>query len=221
MGILAAPLDDILSSRAKVRLLRLFATEPEPISARESARRIEMAKRSADLGLRDLVQSGVITRHGSGAQPTYVLNQQSALVRHAILPLFRGGAGDRTGGEQGAIAELYEMLRDAVAVPRDTDVLWAAIFGSTALGIDTEASDIDLAVIVHKETGMEPMQQRLADLVPIIRRRVGRTLSPIVMTRSQLRALAAEGHALVDGLRHGRVIAGTTPNLESLLRGSR
>ena len=93
MGIVSSPLDDVLSSLAKVRLLRLFSLDPEPMSAREAARRIGLAKRSADLGLRDLVQVGVIARTGSGTQQMYVLNPHHTLVRHALRMLFRGADG--------------------------------------------------------------------------------------------------------------------------------
>lgn len=223
MGLIASPLDDILSSRAKVRLLRLFSTEPDPMSAREAARRVEMAKRSADLALRDLVQVGVIRRHGSGAQPTYVLNPHHALVRHAVLILFGGGkdATAQSGsGEQGAIHEFFDTLRSAVEVPNTQDVLWAALFGSTAKGEDTLESDIDLAVIVADEMALTRMQERLADMKPVFLRRFGRVLSPVVMTLAHGRALAASGHALIESLVDGRVIAGRQRDVSVLLRGA-
>lgn len=222
MGLIASPLDDLLSSRAKVRLLRLFSTEPEPMSAREAARRVDMAKRSADLALRDLVQVGVIRRHGSGAQPTYVLNPHHALVRHAVRILFSGGT-DATaqsgGGEQGAIHEFFDTLRDAVEEPNTQDVLWAALFGSTANGEDTLESDMDLAVIVVDEMALTRMQERLADMSTVILSRFGRVLSPVVMTLAQGRALAASCHPLVESLVNGRVIAGRQRDVRALLRG--
>lgn len=221
MPLLADPLDDALSSRAKVRLLRLLVGEREPLSAREAARRIAMAKRSADLGLRDLVQAGVVSRLGSGPQPSYVINPHSALVRHAIAPLFRGGRGatDETGGgEAGAITELFETLRDAVEVPDPQAVLWAGLFGSTANGEDEVTSDIDLGVIVRNEEAIRTMQERLAGMTPIVRRRFGRVLSPVIMTRAQLGALARSGHSLVTGLGAGRFVAGSVRRFEDLLR---
>ena len=162
MSLLADPLDAALSSRAKVRLLRLLVSEREPMSAREAARRVGMAKRSADLGLRDLVQAGVVSRLGSGPQPSYVINPHSALVRHAIAPLFRGGPGasdDTGGGEAGAITELFETLRDAAEVPDPKVILWAALFGSTRRGEDDSTSDIDFAIVVTSEKAMETIQR--------------------------------------------------------------
>ncbi len=222
MSLLADPLDDALSSRAKVRLLRLLLSEREPMSAREAARRVGMAKRSADLGLRDLVLTGVVSRLGAGPQPSYVINPHNALVRHAIAPLFRGGPGatdDTGGGEAGAITELFETLRDAAEVPDPKVILWAALFGSTARGEDDSTSDIDLAIVVTSDPAMEPIQERMAAMLPIVRRRFGRVLSPVVMTRRQLRELARAGHPLIEGLREGRYVAGSIKRFEDLLRG--
>lgn len=223
MGLISSPLDDVLSSRAKVRLLRLFSAEPDPMSAREAARQIGMAKRSADLALRDLVQLGVIMRKEFGRQPMYLLNPDHFLVRHSLRPLFIGcttHCDDQRGGERGAISELFDTLRDAVEEPGCAGVLWAALYGSTATGNDDAESDIDLAVVVTDDEAMERMQNRLAELLPLVRLRIGRALSPMVITRTQLRALDANGHPLVASLAAGRVIGGSIRDLRALLHGA-
>lgn len=165
MALIADPLDDALSSRAKARLLRLQIGEPQPMSACKAACSVGMAKRSADLGLRDPVQAGIVSRLG--------------------------------GREERAISDLFETLRDAVEVPDPAVVLWAVLFGSTASGQDDLASDIDLGIIVRDKEAIRPMQERLVGRLPIVRRRFGHVLSPVIMSREQLAALPLHGRALV------------------------
>lgn len=223
MGILTDPLDTLLSSRAKVRLLRLFTSVREPMSAREAARRIGMAKRSADLGLRDLVRVGVVQRLGAGPQPAYVINPDHALVRHAIEPLFRGSptAGeDQDGGEPGFTTELFETLRDIVDAAGSPPVEWVGLFGSTARGEDDPDSDLDLAVIVATPDEVEAMQHHLTECGPIVQRRFGRPLSPVVLAREQLRVMARHRHALITAFREARVVTGMTRRLDDIIGGT-
>lgn len=178
-----------------------------------------MAKRSVDLGMRDLVAAGVILRTGAGPHPMYVLNAQSALVRHAVLPLFRGCQSTEHGGggELGAIDELYSTLRYAVEVPDGESVEWAAIFGSISTGSDSLESDIDLGVIVTDESALHQMRERMADMLPVVRRRFGRVLSPVVLTSDQARALAATGHKLIDAIAGGQMITSRHSTLREVL----
>src|SRR5690606_1010417 len=121
----------------------------------------------------------------------------SALVRHSLLPLFRGcrpGREDSGGGERGAIEELFTTLRDAVEIPDGEFVEWAALFGSSSSDTDGPESDIDFGVIVTDGTVQERMRERLAELLHIVRRRFGRALSPVVMTVDQARGLLAADH---------------------------
>ncbi|HRP07175.1 MAG TPA: nucleotidyltransferase domain-containing protein [Gemmatimonadales bacterium] len=161
----------------------------------------------------------MILRTGLGPQPMYVLNSHSALVRHALLPLFRGcrPADEPGDGERGAIAELFATLQEAVEVPDGACVEWAVLFGSTANRTDTSRSDIDFGVIVTDEPDLERMRTRLAEMLPTVRRRFGRLLSPVVMTLDQARGLATAGHPLLDAIAAGRVILARHPTLREVL----
>lgn len=103
MTALSHPLDDILGSRAKVRVCRLLWTTHEALSAREMGRRTGTAKRSVDLALVDLLHLGVVVREGSSQMSPYRINRQHALVEHALAPLFTG--------EDGVLNEMFAELK--------------------------------------------------------------------------------------------------------------
>jgi len=213
LPILSTPLDECLSSRAKVRLLRFFTSTGEPVSGREAARRVAMAKRSIDLALRDLVAAGVVRRKDFGNQSLYQLNPQSVLGKRALITLFKG--------ERGTIEEFFDTLRDLVEVGAEVAPLWAGLFGSTALGDDAVGSDVDLAVVVTTAALVGPMHARLSDSSPTFRRRFGRVLSPVVLSLEQLQQLGRAKSPLVAGLRTARWIAGSEVDFEPLLRDAR
>jgi hypothetical protein len=104
-----------------------------------------------------------------------------------------------------------------VESPDPSVVEWAVIFGSTAHGTDNAASDIDIGVIVTDDTALQPMREHLAEMVPIVRRRFGRELSPVVMTAAHARTLIANRHSLADALREGRVLSAKGTDLGKVL----
>ncbi len=121
MATLTAPLDDALTTTSKVRLLRLFTSASGPISGREAGRRIGMAKRTADLALRELLARGLVLRENTRAESLYRINQQHTLVATALIPLF--------AAEQQWTDALFQTLRDLVsgaAATANADVVWQA-----------------------------------------------------------------------------------------------
>lgn len=212
MSLISSPLDSCLGSQAKVRLLRFFCTTGEPVSGREAARKVGMSKRSIDLALRDLVEAGVVGRKDFSSQALFQINPHSALAKHALFELFMS--------ERKAIAEFFDTLRDLVELVADIQPIWAGLFGSTARGEDDGSSDIDLAVVVASDDLVDPMLTRLSESAPMVRRRFGRVLSPVVISHNQLIQLHNAGSPLVAGLRSARQIGGTAPDMEELLHDS-
>lgn len=215
MATLGSPLDDALGSRAKVRLLRLFITTAEPVSGREAGRRIGMAKRAADLALRDLTAMGLVSREKASSQMLYRANVRHVLVRFALQPLF--------AGEVQATGKMFAALRSAIGAAGNRlgkSPAWAGLYGSVARGDETPESDIDLAVIVQSRAEVLHAQDTLSELAPRFTEDFGRKLSPLVMTVMQLRRLAAAKDPLVDGLiRDGRQIAGSEPDIRKVIDG--
>jgi len=215
MPAYAHPLDDILGSRAKVRVCRLLLTTSEALSAREMGRRTGTAKRSVDLALVDLIHLGLVVREGTSSVSPYRINHLHALVELALAPLFLG--------EDQTLQEMFAMLRKMViaeSVLEKSGLAWAGVFGSMARGDQTIESDLDLAVIIDDRTATSRVHDALSDQVPSFTSRFGRRVSPLVMSRSQFGRMLKDGDSLALTLvRDGRRLAGTVHELGHLADG--
>jgi hypothetical protein len=213
MPTLTAPLDDALTTTSKVRLLRLFTSTSEPISGREAGRRIGMAKRTADLALRDLLARGLLLREDTRAESLYRINREHALVATAIIPLF--------AAEQQWTATLFQTLRDlisAAAAAMNADVIWAGIYGSVARSDEDANSDIDLVVITSTQPAAQALYRSISETAPGFTARFGRRLSPFIQPVAQLKRLSAANDPLVTGLAlDARRLLGNT-DIVDLLR---
>lgn len=215
MTALSHPLDNILGSRAKVRVCRLLWATHEALSAREMGRRTGTAKRSVDLALVDLIHLGVVVREGSSPLSPYRINRMHALVELALGPLFQG--------EDRMLEEMFKTLRTIViseAVLGKSGLAWAGVFGSMARGDQTIESDLDLAVIVDDQTATPRVHDALSDHTETFASRFGRRLSPLVMSLHQFTRMLKERESLALALtRDGRRLAGTIHDLARASHG--
>lgn len=211
----AQPLDDVLGSRAKVRLCRLLLHTSEALSAREMGRRTGVGKRSVDLALVDLVHLGVVVREGSSSVSPYRINPKHALVEFGLTPLF--------GGEVQLVQEMFKVLRRMVvaeAVLGKSGLVWAGIFGSMARGDDHLKSDLDFAVIVDQPQDRSRLHDAISEETTAFATRFGRQLSPQVINRAQFVRMYRDKDSLAMALiKDGRKVAGTVHDLEEVVRG--
>lgn len=212
MNALTNPLDDILSSRAKLRLCRLGWESPEALSAREMARRIGMVKRTVDLALSDLLALGVMVRESSAPSAPTRINRNHALVAGALRSLFEG--------ERSFVEAEFEALRTLVEeswVGRAMSLEWAGVFGSVARGEARAASDIDLAIIVTPADHVSLVHDAASERTAAFASRFGRRLSPLVLSKELFGRMVREGDSLaLSMIRDGRRLAGTVRELERL-----
>jgi predicted nucleotidyltransferase len=204
MAALATPLDTVLASKGKLRLLRIFVSTTGPLSGREAGRRAGLAKRTADVALRDLSAQGLIVRENATAQALFRINPVSVLASTALVPLF--------AAEQQWADALYEALRELVsdaATREHAEIIWAGLYGSVARGDADSASDLDLAVITRTSAQSQAVQDAISENLLFVAR-FGRALSPLVLSLGQLKRLAAARDSIVKALvRDGRRLIGT------------
>ena len=79
------PLNDILGTRAQVRLLRVMATEVEgPLTVVDAARRSGLTVPGAQKALEKLLRSGFVSRVGGGRKHQYEIRRSDRLMQIAI-----------------------------------------------------------------------------------------------------------------------------------------
>jgi predicted nucleotidyltransferase len=210
MGFFFTPLDLILSSGSKLRLLRALHGTHSPMSGREAAAAAGVAVQPAQRALADLVTVGVVHRHDTRSQHLYTLNRENVLVQGALGQLFQA--------ETARVGEVFRDLAGAVAGGAGKSVEGLYLFGSAARGKDRVGSDFDVVAVVSTPGDVDGVHDTLAQSADQLYTRYGLRLSLLVLELAKLRTMHQEGDALItELLRDNRRITGK--RLEALLHG--
>lgn len=145
---LRRPLDDLLSSRAKVSILRVVSEVNTQLSGREIARRAGVWSSAASRALGELTASGVLICRDHGRAKTYELDRTDVEFVAQLRDLFRAEA-DRF---RRFIADMAEAVPEALAL---------VLFGSEARGEAKPHSDTDVLIVVAEKT--EAVEERVLD----------------------------------------------------------
>ncbi len=199
------PLDDLLSSQARLRILRYLCTVEGEHTGREIARAIGMGETPTHRALKELADTLIVLYRVAGRAHYYRLNEHHALIERVLRPLFAAEKAQRDA----AVAELLAGMD----VPLDA----ALIYGSVAREEDTWRSDLDILLVTPTADdacrAAECLWQRDADML----RHYG-VISVQALSRGELAARVQRGEKwLVEALRDGVVVRGTFPR--RLLRG--
>lgn len=210
MGFFFTPLDLILSSSSKLRLLRALHGTRSPMSGREAAAAAGVAVQPAQRALADLVTVGVVNRDDTRSQHLYTLNRENVLVQGALGQLFQA--------ESARVGEVFRDLAGIVTGQAGKTVQGLYLFGSAARGKDRVGSDFDVAAVVSAPRDVDAVHETLARSSDQLYTRYGLRLSVLVLDLAKLRTMHADGDALIaELLRDNRRITGK--RLEALLNG--
>jgi predicted nucleotidyltransferase len=210
MGFFFTPLDLILSSSSKLRLLRALHGTRSPMSGREAAAAAGVAVQPAQRALADLVAVGVVRRDDARSQHLYTLNRDNVLVQGALGQLFQA--------ESARVGDVFRDLADTVGGRAGKAVEGLYLFGSAARGKDRVGSDFDVVAVVSTPRDVDAVHETLAQSADQLYTRYGLRLSVLVLDLPKLRTMHQDGAALVtELLRDNRRITGK--RLEALLDG--
>jgi predicted nucleotidyltransferase len=207
MDLLNAPLDGILGSTARLRLLRGLAPLGQPVSGRQAARIAGVPAKTAHRALEDLVALGVVRRQETSGSHLFTANRVHRLWTgiDALLELE---------------GQHFEALRWWLAerLTLQNGVVGAAVFGSMARGEAVPGSDLDMLVLVDDEASADAVRQALASVAPECFERFGLELSPVVMSSDRFRERAAAGDPFVAATAERNLrVTGKRP--DEVLRG--
>lgn len=209
MGLFFTPLDLVLSSSSKLRLLRVLHGTRSPMSGREAASAAGVAVQPAQRSLNDLVALGIVNRDATRSQHLYSLNRKNLLVQRALGQLFQA--------EEARVGAVFRDLSRAVSKHAGA-VEGLYLFGSAARGKDRLGSDLDVLAVVSSASEVNGVHKTLAQSAGQVYTRYGLRLSALVIDREKLRTMRAEGDALTRELvRDHRRITGR--RLEEILDG--
>jgi len=137
------PLEDILSSSAKVAVLRVLCDANSPLSGRETVRRARTSYGPGWAALQDLVSSGVLTKRDLGRASAYELREPHGALIQTLRGLF---TAEQERSEQ-IVGALSSEIPEALSI---------ILYGSEARGEAEAGSDTDVLIIVEEKTeGLE------------------------------------------------------------------
>ena len=183
-----SPRDDSIASAlfGTVRqgvLALLFGHTDQAYYLREITRIVDAGHGAVQRELKQLVDSGLLTRTRRGNQVFYQANQQSPVfteLRGLML---------KTAGLADVLREALSGLADRIEV--------AFVYGSIAEGTDRSASDVDLMII--GEVGL----RTLGPLLPDVHDTLGREVNPVTMSPQELAERATQSDHFITTVLHG------------------
>lgn len=191
------PLDDVLSSRGKVAVLRVLSSTTVPLNGREIARRASLVAGHAHRLLAELVSAGLVLKRDQGRVNTYEFADPRSAITRRLKELFAAEARRR----HDSIRALSASVPEALSV---------VLFGSEARGDAKPGSDTDLLFLVERKT------KRLEDRISAACLRLATehqlALSWLVADLREVRTWEAEGNEFWQNVKaEGVRLAGQFP----------
>lgn len=203
------PLDAILNTEAKTRILRFLCKTNAEWNGRRIAKEIGITPAATHAALSALYKEGVLQLRNVGSTHIYSLKQGSFLVTSLLKPLF--------AKEDKVLDAVVEMIKHKISSYKSKrGILSVALFGSTSVQQETAASDIDIAVIVENAKAKNPVEHLFEEVDAKVSKEFGNAVSPYINTQAELKVKHKQGLAVIKNiLKSYRLIYGK--RLESLL----
>lgn len=203
------PLDDILNTEAKTRILRFLCRTNAEWNGNQIAREIGISAPAAHAALNSLYKEGVLQLRTMGNTHVYSLKQDTFLVSSLLKPLF--------AREDKLLDAVIDIVKRKIAsFKARSQILSVALFGSTSISRESPTSDIDIAVIVQGVKAKHSVERLFDQVDTKISKEFGNTVSPYINTLFQFKSKRKQGMAVVKNiLKSYRLLYGK--RLESLL----
>lgn len=203
------PLDAILNTEAKTRILRFLCRTNADWNGNQIAREIGISAPAAHTALNSLYKEGVLQLRTMGNTHVYSLKQDTFLVSSLLKPLF--------AREDKLLDAVIDIVKRKIAsFKARSQILSVALFGSTSISRESPTSDIDIAVIVQGAKAKHSVERLFDQVDAKISKEFGNTVSPYINTLFQFKAKRKQGMVVVKNiLKSYRLLYGK--RLESLL----
>jgi predicted nucleotidyltransferase len=167
------PLDDILGSRIKVRILRVLHGTRGQFTGRELSRLVGYSPTHTISTLRNLESEGLVLSRRAGKTDLFSLNERSPAVSAALDPIFEW--------EKGLFSDLAGIFDKALG----ERLLEVRLFGSVARGDERRDSDVDILLVVPDDSDIELTEKEVAAAAIEAGNSFGTPVVPFVVTASE------------------------------------
>ena len=204
------PLDTILDSASKVRILRFLCSKGGEWSGRRVAAELVMNPVTAHRALRELHQATLLDLRTAGTSFAYSLREQHCLIQEVLKPLFVH--------EAQALEKLIQFLQQVIDKQLSRQVVSAAVYGSMVRRQERPTSDVDVLVLVRSDRARDEVRRVLEPLWEDIARRFGNTLALYVNTVHEWQQKYRHKLPVIHNILEDHQVIWGKP-IEELLRG--
>ena len=162
-------LEDLLGSKIKIRILRLFYRTKGSYSGREVARLIDYSQEATRIALRDLMEQGLLKRDYAGTSYIFSLNEEHMLYSKVINRAFLA--------EQNSLIEIVKVFKEQLG----KEFLKAVVFGSVVRGEERPDSDVDILVVVTDSADIDALEDDVNNAATLSATASGNPVIPIVI----------------------------------------
>lgn len=173
--VLHKVLEAIFGSPAKIRILRVLSTSPQPLSGRQVGELSGLSHRGAIQALESLVGLGAVRQRRVGTAYQYTLSPGNITVEKIIAPSLK------------AEAALLDDLKRKIVTQFGKKTLSLTLYGSLVRRTEKRGSDIDILAIARDERAKADLEEKAEALAPFFRERYNSLLSLHGFTLDELR----------------------------------
>ncbi|MFH1150348.1 MAG: helix-turn-helix domain-containing protein [Actinomycetota bacterium] len=185
-------LDEVFSSRLKMRIIRILDDAPAPMTGLRIARKAGYSHTQTYRALADLENLGVISKTYAGASRLYSLNRSNYIVEEVLQIALQA--------ERGMLGALASRFYDRLG----SDLVSITLYGSVARHDDEPGSDLDLILTVRDGSDVDSLEDLAAEVSLDAALEFGGPVSAMVVEESRYRDRLAEGKAMwADVAREG------------------
>ena len=198
------PLDKILNSAIKVKILRFLCKTEAEWSGRQIAQEIKASPAACHKSLRELNNERVLLLRSVGKSYLYSLNKENFIISDLLKPLYKK--------ESKIPEEIYETISSLVI----KNIVSIAVFGSVKRKKERPTSDIDLLIVVKNPENRKEVEKDFEKVNEKILSRFGNTVSIYLQTIEEFKSKYKKKAPLIkDILKSHNLLFGRS--LEELL----
>jgi predicted nucleotidyltransferase len=187
------PLDTILNTEAKTRILRFLCKTNAEWNGSQIAREIGITPAATHAALSALHREGVLELRNMGKTHVYSLKQGSFLVSNLLKPLF--------AKEDTILDVIIDMIKRKISSSKvREEIVSVVLFGSVSVRQENPASDIDIAIVVENVKAKAEIERLLDGINAKVSREFGNTISPYINTRAEFKAKRKQGLTVVKNI---------------------
>ncbi len=186
------PLDRILNSKVKVKILRFLCRTEAEWTGRQIAQEIKVSPAACHKALHELDNERVVLLRSVGTNHLYRSNKDNVIISELIKPLYKR--------ESTIPDEIYEAIVRNISSVAVRSIISVAVFGSMKKRKERATSDVDLLVLVRNKTDKKKVEKDLEKVNEKVMDKFGNIVSPYVQSVGEFRSKYKKGLPLAKNI---------------------